>query len=800
MPIWLIQLIVGVILSAVSTLIQQALAPKQQEQNTLRGFRGSVQTGGKVPQSFLIGTIGVPGKLEYRNSWGSAGGTPNAYLVDVISFGDLPIAAMTGLYVNAEKATIEVSGHTTQGFPVTEFDDGTDHLWVEFWDGTQTTVNSYLSAKFGADVDRPWESDMIGRGVPYVTLTALVSETLWTGFPSYMAEFRGIKLYDPRKDTTAGGSGSQRWDTPSTWAFSDNSMVIIYNILRGIHYAGAWVWGGRARAAQLPYAEWAAAMDACDEDVALDAGGTEKRFRAGREISLNERPADVIGDLLTGCTGRLAQVAGVWYPLVGVPGEADGSFTDDDLIVTEGMTFDPFPNLDQIINGATATYLEPQQAWEAKETAPYYRSNLEAEDDGRRQVQGIDLVTTFSGTQAQRVLKATVEESRRFRRHVVQVRPSFGVYRPLQVLAWTSADQGYDAKLFLITAKTELPNGNIILGLQEIDPADYAWSTADEQPIDFAPMQPIRPAPQPMAGFAVSPYIFADGGANSRRPGILLEYSGGLDDIRAVAFQVREDFGAGNTVATGEITYDIAIADPAQPIGGQWTLPATAYEVRAKFLPPDGSGRVTTWSDWLAITTPNVRLGRDDIVPIIELAGDVLNQLASVRSLIEQFEQLGTLIEAQDLANYNDRKTLRRELVAKVGDLEASFNEIIEVAIGPGGAIATALESLYAAMGGNTAEVNVRWQSVAAPSGYSARYAIQAAVNDGTFRSATFFLDVPADPDEPTRIGFMAGQTVFFTSGGTPIALFDETGKFKSANGVYVLDMFTGAESVTIED
>ncbi len=799
MPIWLIQIIVGVILNVASTLYQQSQQSQAKAQERRPGFRGTVQTGGKVPRSFLVGTIAVPGKQVYWNSWGSSGGTPNAYGVDVISFGDLPITAFTGLWVNAATETVSGSGHVDQGYPVTG--DKAGYLWAEFFDGTQTTVNTYLSGKFASDADRPWSSDMIGRGIPYLTLTALISDTVWTGFPTYMAQFQGIKLYDPRLDTTAGGSGSHRWDTPSTWAFSDNNMVIIYNILRGIYYGGDWVWGGRARAAQLPYTVWAAAMDACDENVTLDAGGTEKRFRAGREVFFNERPADVIAELLTGCTGRLTQTAGAWYPLVGVPETADGTFTDDDLIITEGMTFDPFPNLDQIINGATGTYLEPSQGWEAKETAPYYSTTLEAADDDRQQLEGLDLGTTFSGTQAQRILKATVAESRRFKRHVLQLRPSFGQYRPLQVLAWTSTSQSYTSKLFLITAKTELPNGNVILGLQEIDPADYEWTAAtDEQPISFAPLTPIRPAPIPMTGWDAEPYIFKDAASNNRRPGILVSYTGGLPDVLAVRIQVRKDFDDDAVVwDSGEQPYDIADADPvSRSITWAGIIPNANYEVRGKFISPPGSGRSNDWSSWIAVTAPNVKLTSLDVeIDLAALSGDILNQQAQIRSLIEAFKQLGTLLEATDRENYTLRNSLFRQISVKLGDLEASFTEIIEVALGPGGAIAIALESLYAAMGGNTAEVNVRWEAAAAPSGYSARYAITAAVDDGAFRSATFFLDVPADTGQPTRIGFAAGQTVFFTSGGDPIALMDEDGHFKSANGAVDIDMFTGAVSFT---
>jgi len=38
----------------------------------------------------------------------------------------------------------------------------------------------------------------------------------------------------------------------------------------------------------------------------------------------------------------------------------------------------------------------------------------------------------------------------------------------------------------------------------------------------------------------------------------------------------------------------------------------------------------------------------------------------------------------------------------------------------------------------------------------------------------------------------MAGQTVFFTSGGAPIGLVDENGFFRSANDAVVINMLTG--------
>ena len=414
---------------------------------------------------------------------------------------------------------------------------------MEVLHGQQTTADGYLVSKFGGDADRAWATDMVGRGVPYLITTALWSETLWTGFPAFVGEFQGIKLYDPRKDSTAGGSGSQRWDNPATWAFSDNNAVIIYNIERGIYYEGRHVWGGKKTAAELPYAVWAAAMDACDLPISLNGGGTERQFRAGRRISLNERPADVIKEFLIGANARISHASdGMVYIMVGVPAVADGAFSDADVLATEQLGSIPFPNLDSIINGATATYREPAQAWEDKETAPYYRSDLEAEDDGRQQVEGLDLGTTFSGTQAQRVIKAVIEEGRRFGTHVVALPPEYAQFRPLQVLAWTSDRFGYTAKLFLITARTRDPWGKVVFGLQEIDPADHNWtSSTDERPLSFAPVVTNRPAPQEVSGFFVEPAVVVDSDGVSRRPAIDVFWSSAsvTVDVRAIRITVR---------------------------------------------------------------------------------------------------------------------------------------------------------------------------------------------------------------------------------------------------------------------
>lgn len=805
MPVFLINLLIGIAFQAAATLIQLAFAQDQKEK--VPGVRGSLQVGGDNPLAFIFGRYATGGQLEYAGTWGNDGETPNAFFTRVISLSDLPITALTGIFVGGERGTLGVSPHPSYGYPVTQYRQGSkDHLWVKFYDGTQTTVDPFLLATFGGDSTRPWTSAMIGRGVAYAIVTARINRELFSGLPDYTFEVQGAKLYDVRLDSTAGGVGPQRLNDPSTWAYTENPIVAVYNLLLGIYYDGDWVYGPQGTTqSQLPYANWSAQMDKCDVLVALQGGGTEKRFRFGLEILVNDEPEATIGELLKACQGRMTEVGGFYKVLVAEPDAPVLSITDEAIVISEGQTYEPFPGLEDTYNGVTATYPEPAESWTMKEAPARYDDQLELEDGGQRLPFGTEYKAVPFAIQVQRNMEASLLESRRFRKHSFTGLSEWWEYEPLDTFEWTSARNGYTNKLFLITALDDLPTANQLVGSQEVDPTDFSgWTPDDQIEFEVTPIVTNRPPAQPMTGWNVSPYVLIDTDAEARRPGIMIEYDGGLDDVRAVKVQVAypPDIGAPVPFFEGEYPYDPAIVNPANYIVANSILPDQDYVVRGIFVPY--SGRLTDWSPWLAVHTPDVKMGSKDItIDLTELGEEIAQQLnwikAGVRSTLEAFKRIGTIIEESDLDNYNLRAQLHREIEVELGIMRAGFIEVIEVAVGPGSAIATAIQSLYAAMGGNTAEVNIRWEAVAAPSGYAARYAIQAAVNDGTFRSATFFMDVPANPASPTRIVLDANQTLFTdSSGSTPLpAVVIEGGelKFVGARAGRISDV-TGTEMI----
>ncbi|USJ24734.1 phage tail protein [Ensifer adhaerens] len=700
------QLVLGVALKVGASLLSRARGKREDQRPA--GVKGSMTVGGDNPMSFIIGTYATAGQLEYVNSYGKAGKTPNAYLVQVVSLSDLPVSAMSSaVWINGEKCTIDWNAAPTDaGYPVLQYrQNGTDHLWVRFRDGTQTAVDPYLLSTFGADASRPWLADMIGRGVAYAIVTARVNREVMTSPPRCKFVLQGIKLYDIRKDTTAGGSGSHRWADPSTWEWSDNTKVAQYNLLRGLSYNGDWFYGGQNLAAfQLPASNWMAAMNECDRLVAVAAGGTEKQFRCGAEIALNYQPIEAIKELDKSCNGRTAELGGIYKTICGMPGLPVYSFGDEDIVITSEQQQDPFPAHEQTYNGAHASYPEPAEDWTNKDAPPRYNATYEAADDGQRLIADLSYPMVPYGTQVQRLMYAAIEEERRFIRHTGTLPPEAWLLEPLDAIAWTSARNGYDAKMFLIGDMDDLPGVNQVVAFRELDPLDYSWSSDRELPVSVGPTGPIVPPPQAMTGWAVGPAEVPDATGAARRPGIRIGCAADLEDVARIHVTVR-------LKATGAVVFDSDQTPYPRPgtnatydwiLSGAWCLPATLYQAQGRYVP--FSTRETEASAWLDVMTPNI-LSTDVSVGLGEVREDVKSRFEELQG---EFDNVWTRVEELTAAFSLEGavgEIKRQELKASVGDALAQIIEERRVRASDDEAMAQLYTALTATVGSNLARL-----------------------------------------------------------------------------------------------
>jgi len=89
-----------------------------------------------------------------------------------------------------------------------------------------------------SSISTEWTTNHRLRGVAYIAASfEYDSRGMFSSIPQLTVVVRGKKLYDPRKDgSISGGSGSHRYDTPSTFEWSDNAALCLLDYLRDDEY------------------------------------------------------------------------------------------------------------------------------------------------------------------------------------------------------------------------------------------------------------------------------------------------------------------------------------------------------------------------------------------------------------------------------------------------------------------------------------------------------------------------------------------------------------------------------------
>lgn len=618
---------VGLALSAIGTALQRRKADPGP------GIRTQVTTqGGTVPQTFILGRYATNGNVVAPHySHGQSHDWENGFRNTIIDLSDVPLTALNAIWVDDRKllwpADFTGAAHPDYGSrpDETRFPYESD-LFVKFYDGTQTAADPFMVSKYGSRSVRPWSSDMIGRGVAYALITTKFAPEIYQGDPVFRFECNGIRLYDPRKDTSAGGTGTQRWATPSTWQFSENPAVMVYNLLRGIPLEDGSTYGLKVAAANLPTTSWFAAMNTCDD--VLDA---EVRYRAGYEVRMataedgGDAPLDVIDELLKSCDASLVDLGGQWQIRVGAPALPIATITDEDILRNKPQDLDPFRGLAETFNAVRASHPLPASGWQPTEAPPRYDAAGEAED-GQRLVADINLPAVYSTRQAQLLMRAWLLDARRMRRHTITLPPEYGILTPLDTLSWTSDRNGYLAKRFEIAEMSVDPlTLCVTMSIRERDPADYDWQAGFVLPHTAPSGVVVTQEIGALPGFQVAPISLRDAAGVNRRPGLRLSWPTTFTTIDAIAWQIR--LAADATSVVRGTTADVSTGEIKVSEG---LLPNTAYEVRAR-----GIRQTTDWTVWNSVTTPDTKIKNTDLEGGIRgvLSGEGLTTTETVTSL-----------------------------------------------------------------------------------------------------------------------------------------------------------------------
>jgi hypothetical protein len=205
-----------------------------------QGSSTNITIGANMPSEMILGRSYSGGSRVHMVGYGTENDVPNAYLlaVDVYGVGG-PYQSLVATY--ADFSTIAFDG---SGKAIGHYSNNT--LYRDYQLGA-TPEATALTPNWNTAPD--WSSSHKLSGKAAIAWNARFpkdGKRYGSGFFQTGAEWEGIKLYDPRLDSTyPGGSGSHRWADPSdkvafaaakaTWTYSTNPG------LHALRYAlGTW--------------------------------------------------------------------------------------------------------------------------------------------------------------------------------------------------------------------------------------------------------------------------------------------------------------------------------------------------------------------------------------------------------------------------------------------------------------------------------------------------------------------------------------------------------------------------------
>jgi hypothetical protein len=592
-----VQFIKGLGLSLLGQLFQEKPKVKQ------RGIQTEQTTTGDVtPLTFIVGRYSTEGHLIAP---GYSRGKNNKILTYIVGVSDIPVTGLSGrVAINGEWTDLVADGTDPDKYWFADLGDGTKG-WLWFFDGTQTTAFQHLVDEYGSHPDRPWTTDHIIEGGAYAVMEFWFDREVYSGFPRFRFEIDGIPLYDPRKDSTVGGSGSHRWSDTSTWELTKNPQVINYNILRGITLPNGDIYGGLIPAEDLPLDNWFAAMNACDALI-----GSRPTYEVGFEIDVSQEPFDVIKEMNKASFAQMSELGGVFKVRVGAPASPVLSITDDDIVITKPADLNPFPGLAQTSNAITGTYVEPNDVWQGRAADPIYNPTWEADDGDRRLTTDVGLPAVSNKSQAQHLLNSLINDNRRFATHGLVLPASFATLEPLDTIEWTSKRNGYIAKVFeVVELEDHLDTMLQYVRVREREATDTFWTTSDDVPAP-SPVNGITPPGSfELEGFSAFQVTVRDSTGAARDAGIGASWDTAdlLDGILGVHWQIRESDGT--VVFQGaEVPADNGNFSRVDGI-----VPGRTYYIRARLLASVPTG----WTADEKITAPAVLLTQADFDPSV---------------------------------------------------------------------------------------------------------------------------------------------------------------------------------------
>lgn len=441
--------------------------------------RGTIE-----PMQLVYGEVRVPGFLVwygtspaiFTNNFG-----PNRYLHVIIAYAAHQCEAITDVWLDSRRvadADIAVDGEVTHP----DFYDDGSKLYVRRFLGTkaQAEDTAFLVSN---GLYSLITGNFRGAGVAYVHYRLEKSDKVYPkGAPqNFYALVKGRRVYDPRKDSTNGGSGPHRYNDATTWEWSNNPTLCRRDYITG---GSRWYdhptpeprLGFGDSNARINDAYVIAAANIDDQNVSIPDGSggstTQKRYTCDTQLSCGDTHIDNLEILNSSCAGTVSYVNGQYRIFSGAYDVPEVDLTEDDILGPVNISTHPVG--EDLYNFVTGTFFDETRDWSESPFPNITNASYEADDGGQFQ-RTIRLPATRTSYRAQRIGILHLAQSRN--KIVVEFeRLSLKAMQIAQndTFTVTIPEYGWDEKVFRCLTWEWLVDGFVRIKAREESSSAYA--------------------------------------------------------------------------------------------------------------------------------------------------------------------------------------------------------------------------------------------------------------------------------------------------------------------------------------
>ena len=474
----------------VTTAISWVLAPKPKKPNVPEQQQAQGILVNKASNNTAIPIIYGKRQIGISRVFVESSGTDNQYLYMagvLCEGGGNGIESIEEIYINDKLVTW--SGSLTDGTVRTVnssdtnyYKDGASLISVQSFYGLDNqSVSSLL------DASTNWGSNHKLSGVAYLAFKFTWNQDAFNSLPEVKVVLKGKKIYDPRLDSTKGGSGSHREDTASTWTYSSNSALCLLDYLRNSRYGK----GLPNSAFETNYDSFKTSATLCDTQVTpYTSGSNINLFETNIVLDTEQKLIDNVRELLNPMRAIFTYTQGKYFLIIENTGTSQLSLTTDNIIGGIKI-FGEKKNTKY--NRVIGTFVNPDKEWQ-EDTVSFPPADdsglpvgdryatLLAEDNGTNLEGNFSFQGITNPYQAEELCEIVLRRSRNALAVEVNCTSEALKLTIGDLVDLTYSTGGFSSKLFRIYGLSINTDSTVSLKLIEHQDNFYTWSSKAQAP------------------------------------------------------------------------------------------------------------------------------------------------------------------------------------------------------------------------------------------------------------------------------------------------------------------------------